>query len=132
MRMSRCFPEPVQEMAVYRLHRGVDYRDVADAHILASETRKTKKIDVFVISGKTPFLKSDEEQLLKNPEAVIRKRHPLLASEFDKRNWKFPGSIDRVYDSSYAKKKLGWEPKRSCLDVIEQFDNEDYETLPNT
>ena len=129
--MSRCFPEPVEKMAVYRLHRGVDYRDVADAHIIASEVNNTKNMDKFVISGKTPFLKSDLEELAKNPESVIRERHPELANEFDKRKWNFPKSIDRVYDPSYAEKKLGWQSKRSSLDVIEQFDREDYEILPN-
>jgi nucleoside-diphosphate-sugar epimerase len=29
LRMSRCFPEPIDLMAAYRLHRGVDARDVA-------------------------------------------------------------------------------------------------------
>ena len=132
IRMSRCFPEPVQKMAVYRLHRGVDYRDVADAHILASESKQTKEIDVFVISGKTPFLKPDLEELARNPEAVIRERHPQLAREFNKRKWHFPKSIDRVYDSTYSETKLGWKSKRGPLDVIEQFDKEDYEVLPNT
>ena len=131
IRMSRCFPEPVQKMAVYRLHRGVDYRDVAEAHILASESKKTTEIDAFVISGKTPFLKSDLEELARNPEAVIRGRHPQLATEFDKRKWQFPNSIDRVYDPTYAETKLGWQSKRGPLDVIEQFDKEDYEVLPN-
>ncbi|MEM9545213.1 MAG: NAD(P)-dependent oxidoreductase [Bacteroidota bacterium] len=130
IRMSRCFPEPVQQMAVYRLHRGVDYRDVADAHILASEAQNTKEFEVFVISGSTPFLKSDLEELARNPEAVIRQRHSQLANEFDKRNWPFPESIDRVYDPSYAEKKLSWKSKRGPLDVLKQFDNEDYEILP--
>lgn len=35
LRMSRCFPEAADQMAVYRQHRGVDVRDVADAHALA-------------------------------------------------------------------------------------------------
>src|SRR5205814_4417378 len=35
VRMSRCFPEPADLMAVYRLHRGIDVRDVADAHARA-------------------------------------------------------------------------------------------------
>lgn len=130
IRMSRCFPEPVQQMAVYRLHRGIDYRDVAEAHICASEVEKTKDIDVFLVSGKTPFLTSDREELLRNPESVIRQRCPELAHEFDKRSWLFPTSIDRVYDPSYSNKILGWESKRGPLDVIKQYDNEDYEILP--
>ena len=131
IRMSRCFPEPVQKMAIYRLHRGVDYRDVADAHIIASEVNKSETIETFVISGKTPFLRSDLEALAKNPETVIRERHPLLAKEFEKRKWHFPKSIDRVYDPSYSERKLGWQSKRGPLDVIEQFDKEDFEIFPN-
>jgi UDP-glucose 4-epimerase len=111
IRMSRCFPEPAQMMAVYRLHRGVDYRDVADAHVLAGELKKNKKFDIYLISADTPFLKTDCQLLFENPEAVIRKRHPLLAKEFDHRGWKFPESIDRVHDSSYSRKILGWRCK---------------------
>ena len=35
LRMSRCFPEAAALMAAYRLHRGIDRRDVAEAHALA-------------------------------------------------------------------------------------------------
>ncbi|MBK8828417.1 MAG: NAD(P)-dependent oxidoreductase [Saprospiraceae bacterium] len=130
IRMSRCFPEPVQMMAVYRLHRGIDYRDVAEAHILATQLKKDKHFDIYIISGNTPFLKSDCRMLFENPEVVIRERQPRLAQEFDKRGWKFPKSIDRVYDSSYAQQKLNWRPRRDAFDVIKQFDNGDFETLP--
>ena len=130
IRMSRCFPEPVQMMAVYRLHRGIDYRDVAEAHILATQLKKDKHFDIYIISGNTPFLKSDCRMLFENPEVVIRERQPRLAQQFDKRGWKFPKSIDRVYDSSYAQQKLNWRPRRDAFDVIKQFDNDDFETLP--
>ncbi|MDC6363807.1 MULTISPECIES: NAD-dependent epimerase/dehydratase family protein [Flavobacteriaceae] len=130
IRMSRCFPEPVQIMASYRLHRGVDYRDVAEAHLLAAQLEKNKNFDVYLISADTPFLKTDSQLLFENPEAVIRMRHPLLAKELDKRGWKFPESIDRVYDSSYSQKILGWRPKNGPLEVFKQFDNGDYEILP--
>lgn len=130
IRMSRCFPEPAQMMAVYRLHRGVDYRDVADAHLLAAQMNKDTYFDMYIISGDTPFLKSDCQMLFENPEIVIRERQPLLAKEFDKRGWKFPISIDRVYDSSYAQRILNWKSKRDSLDVIKQFDNSDFEILP--
>jgi UDP-glucose 4-epimerase len=130
IRMSRCFPEPAQVMAVYRLHRGVDYRDVAEAHLLAGQLTKKKNFDVYVISANTPFQESDSQLLFENPEAVIRQRHPLLAKEFYARGWKFPASIDRVYDSSYAEKELGWRSKRGPLEVIRQFDNNDFEILP--
>jgi UDP-glucose 4-epimerase len=130
IRMSRCFPEPVQKMAVYRLHRGVDYRDVAEAHLLAAQLTKDKHFDTYVISGETPFLKADSRMLFENPEMVIRERQPRLADEFDKRGWNFPDLIDRVYDSSYARDKLNWQSKRGAFDVIKQYDNGDFEILP--
>ena len=127
IRMSRCFPEPAQIMAVYRLHRGVDYRDVAEAHILAARINKDRNFEV-----ETPFLKSNCQMLFENPEWVIRERLPILAIEFDKRGWRFPSSIDRVYDSSFARNKLDWKPNRGAISVIEQFDDRDFEILPPT
>lgn len=130
IRMSRCFPEPAPKMAVYRLHRGVDYRDVAEAHFLAAQLKKTKHFDVYLISATTPFLKSDSQLLFEDPESIIRERLPFLAQEFDARGWKFPASIDRVYDPSYAEKTLSWKSKKGPLDVIRQFENNDFEVLP--
>lgn len=130
MRMSRCFPEPAEIMAIYRLHRGIDYRDVAEAHLLAAQLKKNKHFDIYIISGDTPFLKSDSQMLFQNPEIVIRERYQNLAREFDKRCWKFPKTIDRVYDSSYAQQVLNWKPKRDSFEVINQYDNSDFEVLP--
>ena len=130
IRMSRSFPEPAQTMAIYRLHRGVDYRDVAEAHLLAGLKKKDKNFDLYLVSGDTPFLPSDSIMLFENPEWVIRKRMPDLANEFDKRGWGFPAVIDRVYDASYAQKTLHWQPQRGAFDVIKQFDHKDFEVLP--
>ncbi|MDX1908282.1 MAG: NAD(P)-dependent oxidoreductase [Bacteroidia bacterium] len=130
LRMSRCFPEPAHLMAVYRLHRGIDYRDVADAHLSAAQLTKELPFDVYVISGETPFLPSDCQPLFEHPEAVIRARCPRLAQAFDQRGWKFPDSIDRVYDASYAAQALGWKSSRGPLEVIRQLDDQDFEVLP--
>lgn len=130
IRMSRCFPEPAPVMAVYRLHRGVDYRDVAEAHLLAATSARPEKYDVFVISGGTPFEASDCQQLYENPETVIRDKCPDLALEFDKRGWPFPACIDRVYDSSYATQRQGWKAIRGPLELLKQYDDMDFEVLP--
>lgn len=130
IRMSRCFPEPAPTMAVYRLHRGVDYRDAATAHLLAAGTPNENPYDVFVISGSTPFLPEDCEELIHDAPVVIRKRHPELAKEFDHQGWTLPQSIDRVYDATYAKQKLGWESNRDAFNVLKQVDEGDFEVLP--
>ncbi len=130
LRMSRCFPEPAPVMAIYRLHRGVDYRDVAEAHLLAGLVEHKKPFDIFVVSGKTPFGKSDRNRLYENPESVIREKCPRLARIFDERNWQFPKVIDRVYDSSYCESSLGWQQKYDSLEIIDQLDRNDFEVLP--
>lgn len=130
MRISRCFPEPANLMAIYRLHRGIDYRDVAEAHFLADQLHAPENYDTFVISGKTPFLYTDRVGLKNSAEKIIRQRTPRLAEEFDRRGWELPKSIDRVYDSSYAQQKLDWNPRRDAFALLNQYDQQDFETLP--
>ncbi len=130
LRMSRCFPEPAPVMAVYRLHRGVDYRDVAEAHYLAASIQDDLPYDTYVISGSTPFRRSDCSMLYTNAVEKIRFREPDLANEFERRGWLLPNSIDRVYDSSYAKQKLGWQAKHGAFDLLKQYDEGHFETLP--
>ena len=130
IRMSRCFPESADLMAVYRLHRGVDYRDVAEAHVLAAQQVGGPAYDMFVVSGETPFSDSDREALLSDPESVIRERVPELGLIFDEKGWSFPASIDRVYDASHAMERLGWRPRFGAMEVIRQLEQGSYEVLP--
>ncbi len=129
LRMSRCFPEPADLMALYRLNRGIDARDVAKAHTLAVEKR-LPGFRKYIISGKTPYKRSDLPVLFNNPAKLLEERVPKLTAEFKKRNWSLPNRIDRVYDSSKAQKELEWNPKYSYEAVLEMLDNEISEVLP--
>ena len=129
MRMSRCFPEPAPEMVLYRLHRGVDARDVASGHALAL-TYRGAAFERFVLSAPTPFTPADCEGLAKDAQDVLRQRIPDLAREFDARNWPLPGSIDRVYSPQKALDRLGWQPLWDWREVVAQLDRSDIEVLP--
>ena len=116
LRMSRCFPEPANQMALYRLYRGIDRRDVAEAHALALE--RSGPAATYVISAATPFTHEDCERLFDNAPAVIERRCPGLAERFAASGWQLPRSIDRVYDSSLAQREFGFTPRHgieSCL-----------------
>ncbi len=129
IRMSRSFPEPAPQMASYRLHRGIDPRDVADVHIAA--LKETGRVfDLFVASGQTPFFPEDAEALKRNAPEVIRYRAPELAQLFDQRGWNLPVTIDRVYDPSKAAKVLGWKSKYGYFEVAKQLDERNFEVLP--
>jgi len=129
LQMSRCFPEAADLMAVYRLHRGIDVRDVAVAHELAFQNHSTK-FRRFIISSKTPFDKSHCNELFSSADAVLRRKAPLLTKIFEQKNWQLPQTIDRVYDSSLAQKELNWEPQYGFESVLAMLEKGNLEVLP--
>jgi len=117
LRFSRCFPEPDHLVATYRLYRGVDVRDVAEAHRLALDA-SIEAFDVFNISARSPFTEADCPQLLRDASVVIRARCPEVTAAFAARGWPLPTSIDRVYAIDKAERELGYHPRynhRECL-----------------
>ena len=129
LRMSRCFPEPAPIMAMYRLHRGIDARDVAEGHRLALGSPE-EDYRMFVLSGATPFTQSDCYDLKHTPKTVLRQKCPAICDLFAARQWKLPESIDRVYDSSLAQQILGWTPSCGFEDVARLLDAHISEVLP--
>lgn len=121
LRVGRCFPEPAPAMAVYRLHRGIDARDIADAHLRALAGR-SPGVRRFVVSGRTPFLPADAEALGHDAASVLRLRAPALAAAFDARGWRLPSRIDRVYDPARAMAALGWQPRHGPEAVLDALD----------
>jgi len=129
LRMSRCFPEPAPLMAAYRLHRGVDARDVAGAHAAALRS-DTPGFRRFVISGATPFVREDAAALLSDAPTVLAQRAPALVAAFAARGWELPRSIDRVYDSALARAELDWQPRHGFEEVLAELDRRSPEVLP--
>lgn len=129
LRMSRCFPEPAPLMAVYRLHRGIDARDVAEAHALAL-TASPSPFRRFVVSGPTPFMQEDVHDLMRDAPAVLERRALELVEAFARRGWTLPGSIDRVYSSERAMRELGWQPRHGFQAVLKMLDEGSAEVLP--
>lgn len=129
LRMSRSFPEPADIMAGYRLHRGIDIRDVADAH-LSALTNEGASFQRYIVSAASPFTIQDCEDLATDAASVIKLRAPALAAEFERRGWSLPKSIDRVYHSARAKNGLGWQPRFGFDEVLAQMDRRSLEVLP--
>lgn len=129
LRMSRCFPEPAPVMALYRLHRGIDARDVADAHAHALVDQRPG-FHRYVISGATPFHREDAQRLFVQAPDVIRERLPRLVEEFARRGWALPASIDRVCDPGLAMEELGWRPRFGFEEVLKMLDAGWSEVLP--
>ena len=129
LRMSRSFPESANVMAVHRLHRGVDIRDVADAHV-AALTNGGKDFQRHIISAGPLFKPEDCDALAIDAASIIRLRAPGLAAKFLQRNWPLPDRIDRVYASKSAGVILGWHFRFGYDEVFAQLDRESLEVLP--
>jgi hypothetical protein len=83
-------------MAIYRLYRGVDSHDVAEAHELALLSA-IKGFHIFNISAETPFQPEDTRELYSDARNVLLNYFPWARKEFAERDWPLPKSIDRVY-----------------------------------
>lgn len=129
LRMSRCFPETAPQMACARLHRGIDARDVAEAHARALDTARPGS-RVYLLSGATPFQPADMAALKADAPAVLRQRAPALVQAFAERGWALPASIDRVYSPALAQRELRWQPRHGFASVLRQLDDESPEVLP--
>lgn len=110
LRVSRCFPEAEHLMAIYRLYRAVDLRDVVQAHHLAM-TVDFSGFGVFNISSATPFRKEETQELIETAQHVIMRHFPWAANAFHRRGWQLPQMIDRVYVTQKAQNVLGYAPK---------------------
>ncbi len=109
LRMSRCFPEPEREMALYRLYRGVALRDVVQAHLLA--LKRPSGYAEYVISGPPIFDRSELPELLTQPWNTVLRHYPQAQALFADRGWAPPSLIDRVYSSHKAINELGYRPR---------------------
>jgi nucleoside-diphosphate-sugar epimerase len=116
LRVSRFFDEGPEKMAVYRLFRGGDVRDFARAHLDALEKAKPG-FEVFNISARSPFWRSETRELLENAPAVIARHFPKAAELFAARKWKLPERIDRVYVIDKAARDLGYQPRHNFLEL---------------
>jgi nucleoside-diphosphate-sugar epimerase len=109
LRMSRCFPEEPRLVATYRLYRGVDAEDVAQAHELALATGRDG-FEVYNVSAPPPFTRADCRRLFEDAASVVLERYPWAEAEFQRRGWLLPRSIDRVYVVDKAIAELGYRP----------------------
>ena len=122
LRVSRFFPEPPRQMAVYRLYRGVDVRDAAAAHVLALDADfPVGTFDVFNISAHSPLPRDQLHRLKHHADRVLRAQFPWIDGAFDRRDWRLPTGIDRVYVTEKAERGLGYRPEHGLVQYLQEF-----------
>ena len=122
LRTSRFFPEADDRddvraafedanlKALELLHRRVDIEDVVEAHRRALERAPEIGFGRYIVSATTPLTRDDLAELRTDAGAAIRRRVPEAEAVLAARGWRFPESLDRVYDNALARSELGWAP----------------------
>jgi len=130
LRTSRFFPEEddmahaiaqsgENTKANEFLFRRLAVDDVAEAHVVALAKAKDIGFDTFIISAMTPFSRSDCRELIVDAPSVVARYFPDYLDKYQRRGWTMFGSIERVYDASKAKRKLGFACRTGFREILD-------------
>jgi len=101
------------------LFRRLTVEDTAEAHVMALDRAKALGFDTFIISSMTPFSPADCRELLADAPSVVGRYFPDYREKYERLGWTMFDSIDRVYDASKAKQKLGFACKTGFREVLD-------------
>jgi nucleoside-diphosphate-sugar epimerase len=132
LRTSRFFPEddddPARRTAFAGdnlklnelLYRRADIEDIVDAHLRALERAQTLGFGRYIISAPTPFARDEAAALRRDAAAVVSRHVPAWREIYAALGWRMLPALDRVYDSTKARRELGWEPRHDFATVLER------------
>ncbi|WP_224545515.1 NAD-dependent epimerase/dehydratase family protein [Mesorhizobium sp. CA16] len=129
LRTARFFPEAddmahaieqsdANTKANELLFRRLTVEDAAEAHVAALEKAPSLGFDIFIISAPTPFRPQDCAELIADAPTVVARYFPDYSRLHARKGWTMFSSIDRVYDPSRARKRLGFVCRTSFADVL--------------
>ncbi|WP_137933166.1 NAD-dependent epimerase/dehydratase family protein [Mesorhizobium comanense] len=129
LRTARFFPEAddmahaieqsdANTKANELLFRRLTMEDAAQAHVAALAKAPQLGFDIFIVCAPTPFRPQDCDALIRDAPSVVERYFPDFSSLYARRGWSMFASIDRVYDASRARDRLGFVCKTSFADVL--------------
>ncbi|TPI64788.1 NAD(P)-dependent oxidoreductase [Mesorhizobium sp. B3-1-3] len=135
LRTARFFPEAddmahaieqsdANTKANELLFRRLTVEDAAEAHVAALEKAPSLGFDVFIISAPTPFRPQDCVELIADAPTVVARYFPDCSRLYARKGWTMFSSIDRVYDPSRARERLGFVCRTSFADVLRALEAE--------
>jgi UDP-glucose 4-epimerase len=90
------------------LFRRLTVEDAAESHVAALDKAPELGFDTFIVCAKTPFSRDDCEALIHDAPAVVARYFPRYRDLYARLGWTMFPSIDRVYDSAKAARRLGF------------------------
>jgi UDP-glucose 4-epimerase len=104
------------------LFRRLSVEDAAESHVVALGKAPAIGFDTFIVSSKTPFAPADCEALIADAPAVVRRYFPRYPEIYARLGWTMFRSIDRVYDSSKAARRLGFVCRTGFGEKLEELE----------
>jgi UDP-glucose 4-epimerase len=77
--------------------------------------------DTFIISAWTPFSSDDCEELIIDAPSVVARYFPQYPGIYRRLGWTMFQSIDRVYDSRKALRRLGFQCRVGFKEKLEEI-----------
>ena len=132
LRISRFFPEEddMAHMIVQSepntkaneyLFRRLTVEDAADSHVVALAKAPELGFDTFIISASTPFSRDDCGHLIADAPSVVARYFPEFPELYASAGWTMFQTIDRVYDSSRALRRLGFQCRVGFKEKLEEL-----------
>jgi UDP-glucose 4-epimerase len=106
------------------LFRRLTVEDAAESHVAALAKAPALGFDTFIVSARTPFHREDCEQLLHDAPSVVARYFPHCQAIYDRLGWTMFDSIDRVYDSSKASRKLGFTCRTGFGEKLQELERQ--------
>jgi UDP-glucose 4-epimerase len=110
------------------LFRRLSVEDAAESHVVALVKAPEIGFDTFIVSSTTPFAPEDCGQLIVDAPAVVRRYFPRYPELYARLGWTMFQSIDRVYDSSKAARRLGFVCRTGFAEKLAELEAELRET----
>jgi UDP-glucose 4-epimerase len=103
------------------LFRRLTVEDAAESHVVALNKAPEMGFDTFIISAWTPFSPDDCEELIIDAPSVVAGYFPQYPEIYRRLGWTIFQSIDRVYDSRKALRRLGFQCRVGFKEKLEEI-----------
>ena len=103
------------------LFRRLSVEDAAEAHVAALEKAPALGFGIFIVCAPTPFSPDDCAELIRDAPAVVARHFPEYRDLYARKGWTMFASIDRVYDASRAREKLGFVCRTTFASVLDEL-----------
>jgi UDP-glucose 4-epimerase len=132
LRTSRFFPEE-DDMAHTRsqsdanakvnefLFRRLTVEDAAEAHVIGLARAPDHRFDTFIVSATPPFSPEDCVELMTSAPAVVARYFPDYPAIYARLGWTMFDSIDRVYVTDHAARRLGFTCRTGFREKLDEF-----------